>query len=290
MMLKGAPLSLRYYGDLGLRPMADIDLVVRRGDASAAMDLLRRESWRPATDRPETLIPILHATGFAKDAAHSLDLHWQLMPECPEPNADRGYWERSVPLELEGEPTRTLAPTDQLLHVCVHGASWNPSPPIRWVADAMMILGSDGVQIDWGLLVAIAREHRLVLPMRDTLTYLRGEMGASIPDEALSTLRQSPVSNMDLLAYRAKTGHSRFLGSLPMICLSYAVHTRKANFGIRTLRFPRYLQACLGTPRLRYLPLVVAAKAGKRLARAAGWGNQREAREHQDEARCLTRS
>src|SRR6202008_4308852 len=45
LFLKGAPLALEHYGDLGLRPMADIDVLVPWADAPRALDLLEAAGW-----------------------------------------------------------------------------------------------------------------------------------------------------------------------------------------------------------------------------------------------------
>ena len=76
-----------------------------------------------------------------------------------------------------------LNPTDQLLHTCWHGARWNEVPPIRWVADAMAILGASAPEIEWPSLLKKAERHRIVLPVKDALEYLKKKFDAPVPDE-----------------------------------------------------------------------------------------------------------
>lgn len=47
MPLKGALLSLHLYDDVGLRDMADVDLLVRRGDVARAHDILTSQGYAP---------------------------------------------------------------------------------------------------------------------------------------------------------------------------------------------------------------------------------------------------
>lgn len=46
MVLKGGSSAIRYYRDLGLRPMNDFDFLVPTGQAREAFDLLCRQGWK----------------------------------------------------------------------------------------------------------------------------------------------------------------------------------------------------------------------------------------------------
>src|ERR1700730_5129597 len=47
MLLKGPALVLRYYGDVGLRPMEDVDILVPTHLGPAAIDILKGLGWTP---------------------------------------------------------------------------------------------------------------------------------------------------------------------------------------------------------------------------------------------------
>ncbi|MEO8586863.1 MAG: nucleotidyltransferase family protein, partial [Acidobacteriota bacterium] len=47
LLLKGAALVASGYVDVGARPMSDVDILVRRRDANAAMDTLLAAGWEP---------------------------------------------------------------------------------------------------------------------------------------------------------------------------------------------------------------------------------------------------
>ena len=135
LVLKGIALSVLHYRDSGVRPMEDADVLVRPDRAAEAVGLLLASGWRPLEVVPAYL-EVKHAHPFEHEAGERLDLHWNALWEAA---PDDDLWSAAVPLEVAGEPTLALDPTDQLLHVCVHGVQWDPTPAIRWVADAVTV-------------------------------------------------------------------------------------------------------------------------------------------------------
>ena len=60
----------------------------------------------------------------------------------------------------------------------MHGARRAPEAGIRWIADAMLIIGAG--RIDWRRLVDQTARRRFVLRMRETLEFLRTAMAAPV--------------------------------------------------------------------------------------------------------------
>jgi len=262
MVLKGAALAILHYKDCGLRPMNDFDVMVRVGQTSAAIDLMRRLGWNPMPRSPEALtesyLSIVNSHGFTHSAGRECDLHWHLFPECCELDADNDFWDQSVPLQVHEALTRSLAPTDQLLHVCVHGAEWNPIPPLRWAADAMMIMST--AVIDWDRLVAQARKRRLILPLRDTLDYLHQQLAAPVPSKVLQSLHNIQASRLERAEYKYKTENyeAKPLGYLPVLWFRYLRLEGSDRPLHKLLGFVKYLQRFWGADHLRQLPFYAA--------------------------------
>src|SRR3972149_871099 len=189
MILKGAPLTLLYYQDYGLRPMRDFDVLVPTVKRGAAIEVLTQAGWnpllRPLEKLTDAVLDARHAWGFENAHQRQFDLHWHVLIQCLYPNSDDDFWAGAIPVQVADVPTRALNPTDQLLHVCVHGAAWNPVPPLRWIADAMVILNVSYSEVEWTRLIAQAKKRRLTFPLRHALTYLRDSFGAAIPSHVL---------------------------------------------------------------------------------------------------------
>ncbi len=253
MVLKGAALIVTHYKSYGLRPMSDGDILVKEHDVATAIDVLTARGWTfepPAVGIAlNSLMAARHAVALRDAKSNEIDLHWHVLQENCQPGADRSFWEGSVEIEIAGERTRTLNDTDQLLHVCVHGARWNEMPPMRWVADAMMILRHSPA-IDWELLVRQAQDRLLVLPLRSTITYLARAFDAPIPDAVLAHLRSGAASRQERLEfrYRSRDYRTRLFGYLPLMWFDYLrTRTPLANDN-RVLGFATYLKDRVGAP------------------------------------------
>ena len=204
MLLKGSVMALKYYRDAGLRPMRDLDVLIGEQQASAAVRMLLDNGWRVLTPWPGELTKSFrrfrHSIGLQHQSGHQLDLHWHVLYSCCWKGADDDFWAASVPFELRGVPVRVLAPSDQFLHVCVHGMAWDEVAPIRWIADAFTIL-RQCPDLDWERIVEQTEGRRLALPMREALHYLASRMDAPIPQQVLRRLDAVPVTKAERLDY-----------------------------------------------------------------------------------------
>jgi hypothetical protein len=76
--LKGPGLAERAHGDLGLRSSRDIDVLVRRGDLLAAVDLLRMMGYGAAQDPVDRHgMPHLHFS-LAHATRPTVEVHWRV--------------------------------------------------------------------------------------------------------------------------------------------------------------------------------------------------------------------
>ena len=268
IVLKGIALTRLYYRNMGLRYMDDVDLLVRPRRAIEAMNVLRATGWRAANRSPEALLGYEHAADFGDGAGRKVDLHWRVMWEG-RPSADEGdLWEASVPLNVGGVETRALCAADQLLHVCVHGANWNPVPPLRWVADATMIMRGSA-PVDWPRLVEQARKRQLTLLAGETLDYLRRLLDAPVPEGTITALKEVPVSRRERLFFRIRTRRDPSLRRLPVLWHwydSFRLASEEVSLPARTVGFLKYLQSLWGGERLRDLPLLIIYKGARAAA------------------------
>jgi hypothetical protein len=245
MLLKGAALTLLHYRDSGLRPMEDVDVLVRTHQWQAAVDALTDLGWKPRVSVTPRHAAASHAMEFVDGHARRIDLHWHLLPDSCWPRADNEFWERASTTALHGVRVSVLDATDQLFHTCAHGVKWEHVPPLRWIADAAMILGDSSVTIDWGRLVRLADRLRLILPVRDGLTLLERTLDLPVPRPVLAGLQNTRVSRAERWEYRLRTRPaSRALGRLPEHWLRYR-RLRRAPEGLRPITFVGYLQVIL---------------------------------------------
>jgi hypothetical protein len=268
ILLKGAALALHFYVDAGLRPMSDVDILVRPEKAKLAIKLLHEAGWKTNYESPESLLPYQHSVDFSDGRGHRLDLHWKVLWDGLQDVSDHDFWESALPVEINNVPTSILNPTDQLLHVCVHGAAWNDLPPLRWVADALIITRTAKSEINWNRLIEQIQKRRLMLPMRDTLGYLQNFPGITVPTDVLSAIRNMPASRLERILYRIRTGPNIGLHGLHIVYYWFNAwrFSQHAPFHYKLLDFLRFLKCFLGVEHLWQTPFYMIFK-GTRLVK-----------------------
>ncbi|MCP5267126.1 MAG: nucleotidyltransferase family protein [Burkholderiaceae bacterium] len=197
MVLKGVAIAQTYYRDVGSRPMADIDILVRPGSIARAIAALAKAGWHVPPDGPrlsDALLRYRKSIVLRRADGMELDLHWAVLDLRGDENACDSFWAAAVPVSLNRVPMRILCAADQLLHACAHGLVWNEVSPMRWIADAMMILEVAGDSMDWERLTSMAIGARVSCYLLAALEYLLDEFGAAVPDDVIARLRAAPVS------------------------------------------------------------------------------------------------
>jgi hypothetical protein len=183
---------------------------------------------------------------------------------------DQDFWSGRVRVEVNGIQTYSLNAADHLLHVCVHGAKWNDTPSLRWVADALAIINSRKFKIDWLRLVRQAQDRRLSLPLGETLAYLEDSLGARIPPDVVKELRDATTPKLERAFYRLRSGPNEALKMIP-VTWHWANSLRFNCYGnpaARLIQFLRYIQSLWKVKHLWHLPLYFMTKPAKRICQA----------------------
>jgi hypothetical protein len=107
--------------------------------------------------------------------------HWAFGPRMLAADLDmRGFWSRSVPLDVEGRRVRSLSPEDTLLVACLHGTKekwWR----LLWLADvAAFIQRHPG--LDWDALLERATDAGIQRMVLVGLALARDVFETSLPD------------------------------------------------------------------------------------------------------------
>lgn len=275
LILKGAPLILCYYQDYGVRPMNDFDILVPVDKRDDALDLLLELGWEPIQSHWKDLSKerriLRHAWGLVNPQGQSIDLHWHVFSLVLDEEADIPSWETSIPISFLDVKTRTLNPTNMLLHVCVHGGQWDISSSIRWIADAFFVLSKARSEINWDQLLEQAVKKRLVVPLRHALYFLRDRFNAPIPEETLSRLSQIKTSTTDEKLFHVLANKPTFLGNLPRYWYKYLrrIERNGNSPSLPTLTgFVSYLQEVKGVKSKNELIKWAAKRAYLRIGRA----------------------
>lgn len=195
MLLKGGALLLRYYDDIGLRAMNDIDIMLEGGSIGPCLDTLHAQGWRSSLPiGMDRALELYNSAPMLSDQGFELDLHRRIMTEYGGRVDQAQLWKSSLLVERRGVPVRILGPEDQIMHTCAHGVKWNALPPIRWIPDLMAVLEKERSDVDWDLVAFRARERHLTTALMTCLRYVSEHFGARGLGEPLRTLSRNPVT------------------------------------------------------------------------------------------------
>lgn len=206
MLLKGGALVAQDPGLAGVRPMNDVDLLVPREHLGGALQRIEQLGWRLKGSCPlEALVDRVHSHAVRSPRGHELDLHWR---PCELGDSDAELWRAASPVVLHGVATLVPSAGDQLALTCIHGLGWYPTP-LRWIADAMLLIKGAGDKLDWAAVLERARVWNGARAVRETLGLLARELGAPVPDTVLRELQRIPFDPIDALMHRVKVARPR---------------------------------------------------------------------------------
>lgn len=281
MLLKGVPLAIQCYPEIGLRPMEDVDLLVEPGRATDAIAALDRAGWtsEPYVAHPE-VVPygeqMLHQVVCRGEGGHAIDLHWRYVPWVARDGSgqDPGLWARAGPLEVAGHRALSPCPDDLLLLVILHAyrAGWATAP--RWVADVTFLLRALGDDLDWDRFTARVVQGHLVDPVRDALQFVHREYGALVPVEPLHVLARARVGRWERhrhhVASREVIGERRaVVGELDDARTGWARWSLNLT-PVATIRsLPMFVTRRLGLEHTSEIPAAVVSRGVRNLRNAA---------------------
>lgn len=186
---KGPLLAVCAYGDVGMRPFGDLDLIVSAREALAARDLLVARGYRSLSPRTDSHHPAALPPGYAMalqapDDGVVVELHWKLSP-----SVGLGVEEllpAARPFSLLGATVLCLSPEQLLLALCVHGAkhAWER---LEWVCGVAHLIGRQPA-LEWDLLAAQANGVGASRSVALGLALAAGVAGAPVPDPVLRRL------------------------------------------------------------------------------------------------------
>lgn len=205
MVLKGAALLRTVYGELGSRPMSDVDLLVRAEDCGAAAKVLKQCGGRRGAELiREDFFPRFHYEEewfVGGERGVRVDLH--VRPLRPiflaQTMAEDALWKNAEVLPIGRAHGKMPDAEGMLIHLCAHAAYHGFARGI-WMHDIWRWAVKHAGKMDWARVVADCREWRLSLPVFRALQMTEALFGEVMPDSWRAALQASHCSWRDRLA------------------------------------------------------------------------------------------
>jgi hypothetical protein len=184
IVLKGAHLAELVYGNVALRAMSDVDLLVAEKDLPRAGACLLRQGLAASSSDER------HANYLDTHLDLHVELHGRLSsPSFPIAVDLARVWSRSRPARIAGVDVEVLSPEDLVIHLCFHAAYQHQfEDGLRSLCDVSAVIAKSGDSLDWKDVCATAARGGLARTVRIVLSLAKDLLAAAIPARALELL------------------------------------------------------------------------------------------------------
>jgi hypothetical protein len=177
-----------------------------------------------------------------------IDLHWTLMHESGGTGLDDALWASAEPIIIAGETLLRPSPSFMLLHIIAHGLRPNALSPLRWVADAAMLLRHEATRIDWPMIRHWAKRLHVAHRITQGLCYLQTVLALPLPaaaappgtswleriedrswEQRLARPAEAPLSGFDRSAQLARLVATRHRRHLPRLAAAWLQRRLRAS-------------------------------------------------------------
>lgn len=195
---KGAALAGRIYGELGLRPFADVDLLIARKDAAGAGEALRRAGYIPEFELAPAEKELFPHESCQADFRHSssgllIEMHWAILsrPFALEIDAEP-FFGQATTTDIAGVSLPVPCDEDLLLALFAHGTkhAWGG---LKWLADIAWFMAREP-DFDWLRLVERATALRMRRIVATALILVRDFFLVPLPTPVVGLINDDPVA------------------------------------------------------------------------------------------------
>jgi hypothetical protein len=194
---KGLALAETLYGDIALRQVGDIDLLIRSRDLPRIKAALKEMGYSPHLLLNEAEERAYLASGYecAFDSAlgrNLLEVQWALQPRFYAVDFDmEAMFRRATTVSVAGRNVKTPSPEDLFLILSLHAAKhvWGR---LIWLYDIAQILKLPA--LNWNWIFETAEALGIVRILQVTLVLTNRLLGTAIPAPAKESLSVDPAA------------------------------------------------------------------------------------------------
>ncbi len=198
--LKGAALGATVYDEPALRPMTDVDLLVRPQDKVPALETLAAAGFERPSASEEAFweesyynLPLAAPGEAGGDGGAKLELHWSIAQAGRHaPDVD-GIIARARRVDAGGRSLSVPHPVDLLLHQSLHLSYHYYEPMLIWLHD-LALLHRDPP--DAGETIARARAWGMRVPLALASVQVEKAFPGTVSKPFLRLLDQSPRARL----------------------------------------------------------------------------------------------
>jgi hypothetical protein len=193
IVLKGTHLAEQVYGNIALRPMGDIDLLIREEDVLKAVEILKTINYTPSRQFQFDVerASHCHLPPLSQSGGIGIEIHWNLMrPIYPITMNMSELWQHAQPALIAGIETLVLSSEDLLLYLCIHTSVQHRfTMGLQPFCDIVEVLRRYRETINWEQVQRHVMAWGTSKCVYLTLYLARELLGIAVPEEILNTLK-----------------------------------------------------------------------------------------------------
>lgn len=193
ILLKGVFLIEGIYKNIGLRPMSDVDILVRKESLPPIMREMEEMGYH--------ITPHGHL-GYLKDGAFPsvIDFHWDIwFPETDD------LWKRCVGIMMRDISVYTLDYEDMLMYMCAHQSIHHGMHRLIWLCDIHEFIHAFADRIHWDIFVKRVRDYHIGIPLYYTLSYTQRLFKTEIPSSVLEAFKPLKPNSLKAEIFKKTT-------------------------------------------------------------------------------------
>jgi len=192
--LRGLALATYLPAAPAVRPMGDLDLLVRREDYAGVRRILQQLGYAEMDRRPGFAEAYSYTLEFVKDRHGwiTVEPHWTLAyPPFMETIDMDAVWSRCRRGTVAGIETSLLSLEDLLINLCWHLHHKGAEAPLLWWVELDLLLRRHASAVNWPRLVSTVGPGSPAGLIADVLSPLALEFHSPISDQAIAELSGS---------------------------------------------------------------------------------------------------
>ena len=214
--LRGPVLGENLYSNIALRPMQDLDILIKKEDRQTADEILHKLGYR--TSIPFHIFQMIYIN---KDSQIPLDieLHWALDPKI-EKDAQT-LWGNTCTTRINDAEVPMLRPELLLIHLLTHLDKHITLGETRliWFSDIYRLVRCYGKNMDWNFFLDKTEKNKLQKPVYEILSIIKEWFELSMPVYVTDRLKTVKCPYLEKDIFNPDPRHKQiiYISSLPKI-------------------------------------------------------------------------
>jgi hypothetical protein len=243
IVLKGAALAEKIYGNLALRPMTDVDLLAKKEDLFSLDEQMKILGYRPSDiaiadiDVSSTYLTTLDYRSLSPNFP-SFHVHWHFVNSTI-PNESyiknikiEDIWRDAEKTNIADAETLVMAPHHLLIHLSEHALRITHSlSKLSLLGDISEAVNFYRERLDWDRLIQDSLKFGLSQMVYISLYFASGFLEIKMPEYVLSKLKPEHLSLGEKIFMNFISKNKRISG------LSYLVHLSMNNGLYKKMKF-----------------------------------------------------